>query len=230
MRFKVLVDNRERNQDILDKLSQEMETEMCQLPVADYIVSDRVGIERKTLEDFCGSIINARLFEQADRLRKSFERPFILLEGSGGDRLPENVVFGTIIALYVDYGVQVIRSSGPEDTASIIYAIAKREQEEKERGVRMVGIKKAHTNDEWQQFIVGAMPGVGPKLAKNLLSHFGTIRELANADQKQLAEVDKVGKKKAEAIYRMMNEYFDAEAHPSRNSARAMPSATSGLN
>ena len=44
-----------------------------QLPAGDYIVSERLVVERKTGADLAASIKDRRLFEQIDRLNTSFE-------------------------------------------------------------------------------------------------------------------------------------------------------------
>ncbi|MDH5770595.1 MAG: helix-hairpin-helix domain-containing protein, partial [Candidatus Bathyarchaeota archaeon] len=40
---------------------------------------------------------------------------------------------------------------------------------------------------------------------RNLLEHFGTISNIANASVNELQEVPKIGKKKAEIIYKMFH-------------------------
>ena len=41
---------------------------------------------------------------------------------------------------------------------------------------------------------------IGPKLAKSLLIHFGSIEALAHASEREIAEADGVGKKRAKMI------------------------------
>ena len=55
--------------------------ELKQLPVADYILSERVGIERKSAQDFNDSIKDGRLFNELIELKNNFVRPVLLLEG-----------------------------------------------------------------------------------------------------------------------------------------------------
>src|SRR5271157_3998054 len=108
--LKIIVDNRERNLEIIEGLSDSgVELSFAQLPVGDYIVSERMCIERKTVGDFDSSIIDNRLFEQLERLKSSFEKPILILEGDSADhRLANNVIVGTMIKLYTDYNVQII--------------------------------------------------------------------------------------------------------------------------
>src|SRR3989344_3092030 len=78
----VFVDHRENN--MVPAYIKELGAEVVlkQLKVADYICSDRVGIEKKAVSDFLQSIINQRIFKQAGELSDSFERPLLIMEGN----------------------------------------------------------------------------------------------------------------------------------------------------
>ncbi|MEM0074483.1 MAG: ERCC4 domain-containing protein [Candidatus Micrarchaeaceae archaeon] len=208
---KVLVDNRERNLDLLEKLSDlGLEMSFTQLPIGDYIVSDRICIERKTMHDFASSIINSRLFDQLERLSASFARPILIIEGDGSEfLLSRKVLLGAIVSAYVDYGIMVIRSSGSDETAETIARIAEQEQENKEREPRVVGLKRAYTISEWQILLLSAIPGIGSKLARSLIKNFKTIRAIANASTEELMHVKKIGKKKAALVHHVLNDEFE---------------------
>ena len=50
------------------------------LTVADYILSDQIGVERKSVEDLLTSFASGRLFRQAEALCKKFPKPVLLIE------------------------------------------------------------------------------------------------------------------------------------------------------
>lgn len=206
---KIIVDNRERNLDIIEGLSGSgILLSFAQLPVGDYVLSDRMCVERKTVGDFESSIINARLFNQLERLNDTYKKPILLLEGGESEfSMNRNVVLGAIISVYSDYNVQVLRSRDAADTVSILARLAEREQEGK-RLPRMLGSKRAFTNSQWQVLILSSIPGIGPKLAKSLISHFKTVKKVVSAEPDALMEVDKIGEKKAEKIYEILNAEF----------------------
>lgn len=208
---KIIVDNRERNLDIITGLqSHGTDLAFAQIPVGDYIISDRICIERKTVSDFENSIINSRLFDQAARLHAAFPKPILLIEGDEtGSRLSKNVTLGTITRLYVDYNIQLIRTESASDTAYTVYRLAEHEQEDKERLPRIVGLKKAYTTYQWQLLILSSIPGIGAKLAQKLIAHFKTIKGVMSADVEELMEVEKIGEKKAERIYGILNAEFE---------------------
>ena len=99
--LKILVDNRERNLLMHEELSNlGVLMDFAQLPVGDYIISDRTCVERKTVPDFEKSIMDNRLFDQIKRLSESFAKPILLIEGDDSEfRLSDNVILGTILKL-----------------------------------------------------------------------------------------------------------------------------------
>jgi ERCC4-type nuclease len=206
---KIIVDKRERNLDILEGLSGSgILLNFAQLPVGDYVLSERMCVERKTVSDFESSIMNARLFDQIERLSNAYRKPILLLEGEESEfTLNPNVALGAIISLYSDFNVQVIRSRDTAETVSMLAGLAEREQDEG-RVPRMLGSKRAFTNAQWQLLILSSIPGIGPKLARSLISHFKTIKNVVSAEPDALMEVDKIGEKKAEKIYEILNAEF----------------------
>lgn len=203
----VIVDKREKNIDIIEGLAgNNVNVMFAQLPVGDYIVSDRICIERKTVSDFESSIMDYRLFEQSERLSESFTKPVIIIEGDYMSfNLDKNVILGTILKLYTKYNIQVLFSYDPHETSYIISKFAEKEQVEDKREARIIGRKKAYTMYQWQLLILSSIPGIGTKLAKELLKHFKTIKNVATAEIEEIKKVDKIGEKKAERLYNVLN-------------------------
>jgi ERCC4-type nuclease len=210
-RIGIIVDQRERNTEIMTSLEGlGCDIDFKTAPVGDYIVSDRVCVERKTVSDFESSIINGRLFDQLERLRETYALPIVVLEGDQETfRLRHNVIIGTMVAIYIDYSIPVLFSDGPAKTAEMIAAIAKREQSGTRREPSLKGATRAYTNNQFQEFMVGNLPGVGPKLAKSLLKHFGNVKAIANADVSELVKVEKIGKVKARLIHNTLNHRYE---------------------
>ena len=209
--LKFIVDKRERNIALIDALySAGASLSFAQLPVGDYIISDRICVERKTTSDFENSIIDGRLFEQTSRLDASFIKPLLILEGGDAAfRLSKNIILGAMLKLYSEYNIQLIQSSDPIETSAILLKLAEREQVVDGRMPRIAGVKKAYTTFQWQTMMLGSLPGIGPNLALRLLSNFKTLKNIANADINSLMKVDKIGKKKASRIYGILNAEFE---------------------
>lgn len=210
--IKVIVDSRERSQELIDRLEElgcslVIET----LDTGDYLLSDRIAAERKTVLDFENSIVDGRLFDQLDRMKRAFESPVLIIEGSRRDfKLDKNVILGAIASVYTDFNIPVIRTAGPKGSADIIARIANREQNGKVRAPSPKGGLRAKSHEEFQENIIGNMPGVGTRLSKALLKRFGSVRGVANATVEELMEVEKIGKKKALQIHKTLNFSYNA--------------------
>ncbi len=214
-RIEIIVDHRERGSDVfkLLVLDPEVRVSVKELPVADYVLSDRVAVERKSFQDLVNSIIDGRLFTQARELVETYPKPVIVVEGRNYTRkVHPNAVRGAIASLAVDYGIPVIFTEGPEETYQLLKIIAKREQVEKERLPRIRGEKRIMTLPEMQRFIVESLPTVGPKLARELLRHFKTVERVFTASERELASVEGIGEKRAKEIRRVLTaEYREEE-------------------
>ncbi|MDI9645810.1 MAG: DEAD/DEAH box helicase [Archaeoglobales archaeon] len=204
---KIIVDSRELKAEVVKYLKDSAEIEVKNLEVADYVLSDRVAVERKTAEDFVESIIEAeKLFSQLLKLKSSYQRPILIIEGSNlYSRLHPNAVRGAIVSIAVDFGIPVIQTSDAKETADFLLTIARREQEERKRTVVEHVGKTKRTLKEEQEYVVSAISNIGSVIAKNLLEHFQTIERIATASEEELQKVPKVGKKTAERIRLLMS-------------------------
>lgn len=203
--LKIFVDSRELRSEVVKHLRDlGASLEVKNLEVADYVLSDRVAVERKTVEDFAESIIEDRLFQQLIKL-KAYQRPILVIEGENlYQRIHPNAVRGAIATIAVDFGIPIIRTKDEKDTAELLLAIARREQEERRREVVEHYAKTKRTLKEEQEYVVSAISGVGAIIAKNLLEHFQTIEKIATASEEELKKVPKVGDKTAKRIKILM--------------------------
>jgi Fanconi anemia group M protein len=199
---RIYVDPRERGMAKLLE-ARGMEVTLRNLDVGDYVVSDRVAIERKTASDFVASIIDPErnLFRQIGDLSRSYDRPVLILEGRDlyTRQVNPNSIRGALAAVAVDYGVPIIPTEDQDDTASVIALLAAREQKEGHEP-KVHGHKTARTLKEQQEYLISAIPSIGPRVARNLLRHFGSIERIMTARQEELQEVEMVGPKIAERI------------------------------
>ncbi|HUC38841.1 MAG TPA: ERCC4 domain-containing protein [Candidatus Acidoferrum sp.] len=212
--LRVIVDERERNKELMEGLELNgVEIDQRTIEVGDYVISDRVCIERKTVSDFESSLMSGRLLDQVERLKENYKLPIIILEGSRETfRLGRNVIIGALVALYIDNGIEVILSEDASETSRIIASIARHEQLENKREPALKGGRRARTMSHFQEYMIGNLPGIGPKLARALLSHFKSVKNIANADTKELMKVEKIGKKKAQAIHNTLNGVYILES------------------
>jgi len=208
----VYVDSREMRSEVVKKLYELANVRVGNYN-ADYVVSDRVAIERKTVDDFVDSIVDKRLFDQLVELKKNYQKPILIVEGDGlYRRLNPNAIRGALATVVVDFNIPVIFTKSPEETAEFIVSLARREQLAKGREVSPHYGKTKMTLKEQMEYVVSSISDIGPIVARNLLEHFQTIENIAKADVEDLMKVPKVGRKIAEKIVRVMKTpYRDAD-------------------
>ena len=180
------------------------------LAVGDFILSDRVVVERKDIEDFASSIIDGRLFEQAIKL-KQYERPIIIVEGenpTGSGRVRPEALLGAYASLLIDYGIPIFWSPTPTHSAQLMLAIARREQVQEKRSLRIMSVPKPTTIEEQQEFIVASLPSVDRVRARNLLTALRTVERIFTAQKEELKSVDGIGDKISEDIRRVLTSKY----------------------
>lgn len=200
----ITADTRERNSGVIELLRDfpHVRVEIAQLPVADFLLGGGVAVERKTARDLISSIIDRRLFEQAEHLRENYSHPVLILEGDPlalECRVRPNAIRGALSRMAVMGRIPVLPSADPEETAALLVTIARQAQAEGGQE-RSPAKRRALSVTEWQEAIVAALPGVGPVLARRLLAYFGSFAALVQADVKALREVEGIGPRKAETL------------------------------
>src|SRR6266516_1680165 len=105
--------------------------EVIPLHMGDYDVGGepRRVFERKTGSDFLISLAQGRLFAQLSVLRKSRFAPILLLEGDplrvGHSQMRPESIRGALTYITAILRVPILPSSGPSDSAHLVYAAAK---------------------------------------------------------------------------------------------------------
>ncbi|QAU13449.1 DEAD/DEAH box helicase [Halorubrum sp. BOL3-1] len=212
----VIVDQRELDSAIAKDLSTRdgLVTRLETLAVGDYVLSDRVAVERKSAADFVDSMLDAdrSMFEQVGELSRAYARPVMVVEGTNlyGQRdIDPNAVRGALASLAVDFDVSVLRTEGEGDTTELLATIAKREQETRDREVSVHGEKTTKTRAEQQEYVVSSIADIGPVTARSLLEHFRTVEGVMTANEEDLMTVDGVGSVTAERIREVVGSEYE---------------------
>ena len=230
--MKLLVDHRERN---VLKLIEDIceEVVVTQLSVGDYLLisgSDGIVIERKTINDLLTSIRSNRLWDQLLRMMKtekvagySLKRRILLIHGNfkkyfdsidiaTDDSLNRSwsQLMGAYMEIIYVYNTPIIHVESDIAFRAFMRILIKRES---------VGKNDKFPDAKWyrkpakadlpvkdrKKYILSALPYIGNQLASNLLDHFYTISNAACAQVEDLQKVPKIGKKRAELIYKMFH-------------------------
>lgn len=211
--IKIMADFREKGSQVIKNLvDRGITVDLKRIDIGDYLLSDRAAVEFKTVPDFVDSIVDGRLLQQIKALKEYYERPIIIVEGIEDiyaiRRIHPNAIMGMLGTIAVSYGIPILYTKTSRETAGILTAIARREQEESANPIQLHSLKPWSLK-EMQEYIVAALPGIGSTLNIPLLEKFGTIKKIVNASEEKLKKVEKIGDKKAKEIRKVLDEEYE---------------------
>ncbi len=212
----LVIDQRELESSIARNLSRRegITTRLETLAVGDYVLSDRVVVERKTVADFLDTLVGGdrSLFEQVGDDARHYTRPVVVVEGEdlyGERNVHPSAIHGALASLAVDFGASVLRTADADETADLLAAVARREQEDADRDVSVHGEKQSRTLDEQQVYVVASIAEVGPVVARSLLEAFGSVEAVMTATEDELRGVEGVGEVTADRIREVVGSEYD---------------------
>lgn len=169
-----------------------MQVEAQRLDLGDYEVDAGCVFERKTMLDLAESLKDGRLFRQAHRLVNSGGLVALILEGRGSDligsQMRREALQGAIVSLTLVFGLPVLRSFGPEETARLIVYAASQLRRQASDALLRHGARP-RTRRRMQLSILQSLPSIGPARAQQLLEYFGSVEAVMPASAKQLDSV-----------------------------------------
>jgi Fanconi anemia group M protein len=191
--LKIIADFREKNSLVIAELMNKgIGVEIKSLLVGDYIINDTV-IERKTYNDFINSIMNKRLINQLEEI-KQYPNFLLIIEGEEHEiakrKIDKNAIKGFLLSVLLKGKVPILFTKDYEETAEFLCVLAKKQTR---NDFSLRATKKARNQKEQLQFVLEGFPGIGPILAKKLLSQFKSIKNIINAPKEELKKI--LGKK-----------------------------------
>ncbi|NWF96415.1 MAG: DEAD/DEAH box helicase [Candidatus Thorarchaeota archaeon] len=181
------------------------------LEVGDYVASEEVAIERKETSDFVQSLIDGRLFVQLTALRSTYRRPVLIVEGErliGQRAVNPASIYGALASIAVRIQVPILWSMDGEETANIIYRIARMEQVDSKRVLRIRAPESKASDAQVLEYILSGFPGIDSLLSRAILEEFGTLENVFNADEEALRRVRGVGPKTAGKLKRTLKTVY----------------------
>ena len=216
---KIIVDYRENKEIVKELYKNKIDVEIRALNSADFVmqvkdVNDNIkdlGIERKTISDFLNSIIDKRILKQLIVLKEHFPLQLLILEGEENiyairDFHP-NSIRGMLSSIAIDFQIPLIYTKNVRDTAAYLALIAKR-LEKPRKNINLLAKRKPLTLKEQQEHFIGSLPGIGDNLAKALLNEFKSIKNIVNAEEKELTNVEKIGRLKSKKIKEVLDSEY----------------------
>jgi ERCC4-type nuclease len=203
----IRIDTQEQRSGIPDLLAAmpQVYIEVIPLHMGDYDVGGdpRRVFERKTASDFLSSLAQGRLFAQLTALRKSRFVPILLLEGdplrAGHSQMRPESIRGALVYIAAILRLPILPSSGPADSAHLVYTAAKQCQIGHAAHGPAAGRRRASLPEQQMQIVL-SLPGVGRATARAVCARFRSLHELLSADAATLAKVLGVSPARAAAL------------------------------
>lgn len=208
----IIADDRETSSRVLELLhSKGASISIERLEYGDYAIGDRILVERKTTRDFADSLIERDLLGQVKRMAEMSLKPVIIIEGEElytQRNISPNAIRGALAAMSVGMGVTILQTRDAEDTAEMLYVLAGREENEYGPGRSHHFHKSYRSGRESQEYVLSSFPSIGPKNARDLLEHFGSIQNIMNANIEELKVVPGIGDKTAKSIFELSRKKY----------------------
>ena len=198
---------------------------------------DSVGIKRrKMLNNLLGNITSGRLTDQMIKLAEEYDIAILLCEGpifiseTGNlenryyDEVSGNYelvkvdtnwhyvdVMLSLMSIWLATGVLPLYVESEEWTPKLITELYRWFQEPSRRK-RYLGSQKKSISialgESMSEMMLGAIPGISTETAEDILSHFGNLKTLTPANEKEIMEVKGIGKVMASRIFQAVNEVY----------------------
>ena len=217
----LLIDSREDS-----KLSRNVEAiftntnkpcEKIWLEIGDYVVQSEPSlcIEAKTTADFLQSVKNKRIFNQIDNMDREYDNNILLIYGNLNDAteyMTKSVKYkiqlkkqfiGALSSIALHTDIKPIWVDNYKSAAHVIAALYT--HAEKKLIIHKQLPKKVRTDDV-RIDVLTQIKGISIGKAQTLLDKFGNIAELVVASEKEICEVEGIGKVTASNIHIAFNQ------------------------
>ncbi|KFZ68124.1 Fanconi anemia group M protein, partial [Podiceps cristatus] len=228
----ILVDSREISSgaDVISSLkaAHGVKVQVCSLSSSDYIVSNRLAVERKFLSELLNSVNRNKVTQRIQRLQSMFERTCVIVEkdrmkaGETSRFLQRTQYYDGVLAALVDAGVRILFSSCQEETAGLLKDLALVEQR-KNAAIRVPTEVEGHKREMLNFYLT--IPNLSYLAALNMCHSFGSVKQMASSSPQDIAVAAQVSPQKAEEIYRYLHYSFDVRMLPESLSAKGRSNA-----
>uniref|UniRef100_A0A8C5Q7K5 ATP-dependent RNA helicase FANCM n=1 Tax=Leptobrachium leishanense TaxID=445787 RepID=A0A8C5Q7K5_9ANUR len=202
------------------KTVHKVKVEVCPLGGCDYIVSNRLAVERKSLSDFSSGVNRSKLVERVKNLQNLFERVCLIVEkdrvkpGETSRLFQRTKYYDSTLSALTSAGVQILFSSSQEETAGLLKELMQLEQ--RKRTAITVPTQVTGNKQHALRFYL-SIPDVSYIAALNLCHHFQSVKQMSGSSVDAIAKRAQVSRQKAEEIYRYVHHVFEAEMLQTRH-------------
>ena len=185
------------------------DTDVKDLEAADIIVSNRVAVAFRTVDQFIDGISDGSVMAALAKLKHEYLHPILIVQGEPegeGNQASNSAVYDALGALLSEYHMPVLSTGDADETASAVQSLFRQEsaRQSKERK----GVQTTLDASSRQMFMVQGLPNVSATLAQRLLEEFGSVKGITDANVEELMKVDGIGRVIAEGIHAVLRKKF----------------------
>src|SRR3954451_14884476 len=199
----LLFDHGERRSGVPDQLEHlGDDVQSARLPAGDYVLSDRLVVERKGPTDLAASVKDRRLFEQLSRLADAYPSVVLIVEGDPVHM--HEAAWQGALGRALTLGASLLRTRDARDTAEWIARLYRLEGKPASRPRGSPRLRRP-TEDDLQtaEDVLRCLPGISTVGAGRLLVHFGSLERVFAAHHDDLLEVRGIGPVRARTLDRL---------------------------
>lgn len=182
------------------------------LETGDYVINDEIVVERKTTFDFAQSIIDGRLFKQAERMKRFSDFSVMIIEGSNfydtSIDIHSHAIKGAFVSMILAWNIPILFSVNAEDSAYFLQLLGAQDAKAC-CGLSFRSGRRPKRNRKRQLYILQGLPGVGPVLAAELLDHFASVESVMIAQENELSQISHLGSIKAKKIRDILSKKYE---------------------
>ncbi|XP_071795653.1 Fanconi anemia group M protein-like isoform X2 [Asterias amurensis] len=189
---------------------------VSQLSGCDYIVSTRMGVEKRSMSDFGSSVNKNKLIDRVRHLCELFDRPCLILEKDrvkvSDAKNPKPMIRtkyldSTLATLSMTH-IKVLYSDSLEDTARILAELVRMETR---KGSALSPPPFMDSVQEQVFRFYMSLPRVSFATAQSMMTAFPSIQQLINCSQEQLQHRAKISQARAKEILSFLHHGFDEQ-------------------
>lgn len=190
-----------------------VELDVGDIEIRDPDSDDVVVFERKDVPDFASSMTDEddHMRDQVERLEEATDAPArVLIEGNMEDfeslqhtRVAPQSLRGFVASLEERNGAKIKFCSDLDTLVDYAIRTSRKKFEDSSESLRVRSSVDKKTSPVALR-MYGCLDGVGVKNAKSLHNSFPTMEDMLEAEIEDLVEVDGIGQKRAEKIYKSL--------------------------
>uniref|UniRef100_A0A674INT5 ATP-dependent RNA helicase FANCM n=1 Tax=Terrapene triunguis TaxID=2587831 RepID=A0A674INT5_9SAUR len=219
----ILVDSREisSGSEIISSLKavHGVKVQVCSLGGCDYIVSNRMAVERRTQSELLNSLNRNKVTQRIQHLQSMFERICVIVEkdrikaGETSRLFQRTKYYDAMLSALIRAGIRILFSSCQEESAHLLKDLALVEQRKNVAIHVPTEVKGA--KEEALRFYL-SIPNISYLAALNMCHGFDSVKKMINSSPKDIATCAQVSQQKAEEIYRYIHSGFDLQMLPEK--------------